>query len=164
MNESLLDIVEVPLKKMEITHKHLVEKAKFYLSSAKQCNPVFTEKGSARIHEYPDVIGWTGNECFVLECKASLSDLKADAKKESRSESGRGLGNRRYYFLPQELYEQIQNKLHECIPKGWGVIICFDNMNPRQVRHRDSKVFGSNIKAERDFLRSRVMEIQRFGR
>ena len=50
------------------THNQLVEKAKFWLKNAKKCNPVFAEKGSARIGEFPDAIGWNGDKVYQYAC------------------------------------------------------------------------------------------------
>jgi len=148
-----------------MTHKELVKKAKFWLQSAKRCNPVFTEKGSPKAKEFPDAIGWTSGGCFIVECKISLSDLRADSKKECRNESHNGFGNWRYFLLTSQLYEQIQNRINDYIPQGWGIVVLdYNFMYPRQIRHHGSNLFDSNIIAERDFLRSRIMVIQEFGR
>jgi len=150
---------------MEITHKELVAKAKFWLQSAKVCNPVFTERGSAKFREFPDAIGWSNGQCFVVECKISLSDLRADFHKECRKNSHKSFGNFRYFLLTSELYEKIQNRFTDFIPKGWGIIILdYSSIGIRQLRFHGSEKFRSNIVAERDFLRSRILEIQRFGR
>ncbi len=143
-------------------HKKLVNLAIGYLS-AKQCNPVFSERGSARISEMPDVIGWN-SECIIIECKTTISDLKTDAKKPFRS-NGKGMGNRRFYLFPCELYEYIlRNKKDNMILEGWGVLTITENHQIRQFRFKNSKRFRSNIKAERDYLRSRILQIQRFGK
>ena len=144
----------------EITHKKLTELAKFWLKSSKQCNPVFSEQWSQNFSEMPDAIGFKTDSCIVVECKTSKSDLYADRKKKFR-ESG-GLGNERYYCLTEELFEQCKDFDF----KGWGVIIYKVNYGQiRKVRGSDfdSMQFESNIKNERDFLRSRILEIQRFG-
>ena len=143
----------------EMTHKELVGHAKFWLSRSKQCNPVFIEKGSGNFSEMPDVIGFTSNQSMVIECKISKSDLRADKKKPHRQTGG--LGNLRYYFIPLSLYEECK----DFDWNGWGVVTITpnDGILVRQIRGLNSKEFESNIKNERDFLRSRVLEIQRFG-
>lgn len=142
----------------EITHKKLTELAKFWLKSSKQCNPVFAEQGSANFSEMPDAIGFKTDSCIVVECKTSKSDLYADRKKPFR-ESG-GLGNLRYYFLTEELYKECKNFDF----RGWGIVVLKSYLSQgRQVRGMDSIEFDSSIKNERDFLRSRILEIQRFG-
>jgi hypothetical protein len=87
----------------------------------------------------------------------SKSDLYADRKKPFR-ESG-GLGNLRYYFMPESLYNECKNFDF----RGWGVVVLTEMSVIKKIRGIDSIEFESNMKNERDFLRSRVLEIQRFG-
>src|SRR5690348_2379200 len=61
------------------THGELVSKAKAWLRSHKRCNPVFT--GHASCCEVPDAIGWSARGSVLIECKVSISDLRADGKK-----------------------------------------------------------------------------------
>ncbi len=143
-----------------LTHKDLVKHAVRWLAGAQQCNPVFSERGSARVGEVPDAIGFTANESVVVEVKVSKSDLMADKKKPHRT-NGDGMGNRRYYLLTEELYQQCKD--HDW--RGWGVAVWSDrSLCVRQVRGMSSEEFNSNIQKERDFLRSRILEVQRFGR
>lgn len=148
-----------------MTHKDLVKLGVNYLLNAKKCNPVFAERGSANISEVPDVIGWTSRECIIIECKASRADYLADRKKPSRKDN-KGLGSRRYYLLTKDVYDVIVcSKFTDC---GWGILVATESASGvksvRQVTCKGSVVFKSNIKAERDFLRSRIMQIQRFGK
>ncbi len=146
------------MKPKKFTHKELVKKAVYWLGHAKQCNPVFGERGSRQIAEIPDAIGFTAHESIVVEVKISKSDLLADKKKSHRT-NGEGMGNKRFYLMPQELYEQ-------CIDHdwgGWGVLTC-NKYGTKQARGMKSDEFESSIKSERDFLRSRVLEIQNFGK
>ena len=142
---------------MTQTHKKLTERASQWLKNAKQCNPVFSEQGSANFSEMPDAIGFKSDLCIVVECKISKSDLYADRKKKFR-ESG-GLGDLRYYFMPESLYQECKDFDF----KGWGLVVLTENNVVKKVRGIDSDRFKSNIKNERDFLRSRILEIQRFG-
>lgn len=146
----------------EMTHKELVKLGVSYLQSAKQCNPVFVECGSAKISEMPDIIGWNSKDCIVIECKVSQGDLIADFKKSFRGD-GKGLGSRRYYLLTEEI---CNDEIYSRITKfGWGILVAFESrIGVRQIRRHDSITFKSNLKAERDFLRSRILQIQRFGR
>ena len=141
----------------KINHKKLTERAKQWLINAKQCNPVFTEQGSANFSEMPDAIGFKTDHCIITECKTSKSDLYADRKKPFRESDG--LGNLRYYFMPESLYCEC-NRFDF---NGWGVVIVTSQGVVKKVRGIDSINFESNIKNERDFLRSRILEIQRFG-
>jgi hypothetical protein len=143
-----------------MTHNDLVKKAVVWLKTAQQCNPVFSERGSARIPEVPDAIGFTSTESIVVEVKVSKGDLMADKKKLHRT-NGDGMGNRRYYLMPEDIYQECKGNDW----RGWGVAVWSDrSMCVRQVRGMSSKEFSSNIQKERDFLRSRILEVQRFGR
>lgn len=142
-----------------LTHSDLVKKAVAWLKSAKQCNPVFAERGSQMISEMPDAIGFGPHSTVVVECKVSMSDLQVDAKKPHRLD-GTAMGTQRYYLMPGYLYYK---KCRDHDFGGWGVLICDDTHPAQQVRGMKSADFESNTKSERDFLRSRVLEVQRFG-
>jgi len=142
-----------------VTHKQLVQLAKLWLMKSKGCNPVFTEKGSAQNSEFPDAIGWESSDCLIVECKVSVSDFHADKNKDFRI-NGQGLGKYRYYLIPKENLDLVKNYL----PEGWGLVVAdSEHSMPHQERLMGSKEFISNIEAERNFLRSRILEIQRFG-
>ena len=146
-----------------MTHKELVEKARFWLLSAKGCNPVFTEKGSAHSNERPDAIGWSGQESIIVECKTTETDLRADAKKTFRPNSHTGMGNLRYYLFPDDLWETIKNK-SDINFFGFG-IVCIDlNGFAYQVRLKHSAKFICNERAEIYYLRNRILEVQKYGR
>ena len=47
---------------------------------------------------------------------------------------------------------------------GWGLVVADHSHSlPRQERFFSSKEFVTNLTSERDFLRSRILEVQRFG-
>lgn len=142
-------------------HNDLVSKAKYWLSSAKQCNPVFTEKGSSKTGEMPDTIGWTGDGSIVVECKTSIADFRNDKKKSFRKKPKKGMGKYRYLLFSQELYNKIPK---DELPEGWGIIIEGINGHVRQVNLKSSDRFKYNIKAELYYLRNRILNIQNFGR
>lgn len=137
-----------------MTHKELVKLAGLWLFRSKGCNPVFIEKGSAGCSEIPDAIGWNCDECFIVECKTSCQDLYANVKKNLK------LGDRKFFLMSKSLYELCKNN----IPDGWGVLTFPDNSNiVRQERFKDSIKFDSCLESEVRYLRSRILEIQRFG-
>ena len=148
--------------KQTVIHKELLQKAKRYLIGTRQCNPVFIERGSASLCEFPDVIGWDARECVVIECKASLEDFRADKKKACRT-NGDGLGSQRFFLVPIGIQQAVEKEL----PDGWGLLVDDRPGLPgtfiRQVRFKNSGRHKRNFKAEVLFLRSRVLEIQRFG-
>ena len=144
----------------DVTHDQLVGWAGDWLRTAKGCCPLFMEQTSAKISEIPDAIGWNHDGCIVVECKTSLDDLYADRRKPHRTEPGRGLGNRRYYLVTHELYQTVPATAWTV---GWGILTTSPAHTTRQVRFKGSAEFVSNLGAERDFLRSRFLELQRFG-
>lgn len=141
-------------------HNQLIELGKNWLLSAKGCNPVFTEKGSAKSGEMPDVIGWNSQESIVVECKTSLYDFRADSKKPFRVDPKNGMGKFRYYLFTQELYNVIPD--YE-LPVGWGIVVINSFQGVQQVRFKKSQIWPFNLKAELYYLRNRILEIQRFG-
>ena len=147
-------------------HNNLVQRAKLYLIRTCGCNPVFTEQGSARGHEIPDVIGWKSGLCTIIECKVSLGDLKADQKKIHRRNPQLGMGNYRFYMVTPELWEtSLKKRINEMIEDHWGVLVGGKiTYRHCRIKMRNARMMKSNIEAERDFLRSRILEIQRFGK
>ena len=139
-----------------MTHNKLVNLTKEYARFAHQCNPVFSEKGSAKLSEFPDVIGWTSKDCIVFECKTNKQDFRADLKKPHRQKNG--LGSLRYYIMPDNLYLEVKEE----IPEGFG-IVTERRERLQQIRFKGSKQFERNLLAEVYYLRSRIFEIQRFG-
>lgn len=87
------------------------------------CYPIVLEDVHVTaVTEQPDVFAFTtwGNTLLV-ECKASMSDFRADAKKSFRRRPEMGMGRERYYCFPEGL------AIHEeDIPAGWGVMIVGD--------------------------------------
>ena len=144
-----------------MNHKQLVLRAKDWLIGAGGCNPVFIEKGSAKSKEMPDAIGWNSKDSIVIECKASLSDFRADKKKLFRRKPNKGMGVRRYYLFTTELYPMIPK---EEIPKGWGIILTREHGHTRKISRSFSDRFKRNIKAELYYLRSRILAIQNYGK
>jgi hypothetical protein len=80
----------------------------------------------------PDAIGWHGGWTFLIECKASRADFKADASKSFRVNPAHGVGDFRYYLTtgPDIISEQD-------IPEKWGLL----HLTPRGrvivVRHAE---------------------------
>ncbi len=137
-------------------HSDLVKEAKKWLINAKGCNPVFCEKGSSGCAEIPDAIGWTTDKCIVVECKVSKSDFLANNKKTLR------LGDKRFFMVPKILYEEVK----DIIPQGHGIITVNETDNgyySRQERFKDSVDFSSCLNSEISYLRSRILEVQRYG-
>ena len=87
--------------------------------------------------ECPDAIGWVNGHCIVVECKATLSDFRADAKKLARTESYVALGNLRFFLTPKGLLDNQE------IPDRWGLyeVVGRSIMFNRGVRNPGSRAF-----------------------
>ena len=97
------------------THSLLIEQSAKWLQR-RGCSIVITDmahQGS----ETPDAIGWYGRAgSIVIECKASLSDFRADAQKSFRRDPARGMGCLRYFCAEKGLLKLEQ------LPPKWGLL------------------------------------------
>ena len=93
--------------------------------------------------EIPDAIGFKCGSSMLVECKVSVSDFKADAKKPYRIKQELGMGNYRYYLCPEGLIKP------DYLPKGWGLIY---EKKGRLKQIIGSSHFETNYQAERGFL------------
>ena len=86
-----------------LSHRQLVERARNWLLGSERVRVVVSEWNASTM-EHPDAIGWhTGGQSVVIECKASLSDFRADKKKPFRVHESMGMGNKRYFLAPKGL-------------------------------------------------------------
>ena len=102
-------------------HKELVQRANKWLKNTRKCGVILIEwYGGPR--ETPDAIGWVkGRDSILIECKATITDFKADSKKYFRKRAGYGMGRERYYMTPPNLIDI------DDLPKGWGLLEVHDN-------------------------------------
>lgn len=96
-----------------LTHALLVEQAAKWLS--RKCAVVITDMTHAG-PETADAIGWHGRNSILVECKASVSDFRADAAKSFRINPDSGMGCQRYYCAPRGLLNV------NAIPPRWGLL------------------------------------------
>lgn len=66
--------------------------------------------------ETPDAIGFDGGRSTLIECKISISDFRADAKKYFRRRPEQGVSPYRFYCTPKGLLSLSS------IPPCWGLI------------------------------------------
>ena len=109
------------------THAELVAVAARWLQGSRRCAVVITEMTTGE-RETPDAIGWQGRNSFVVECKASVADWRADAKKYFRRQPERGMGRQRYWLVPKLLAE------HAPADDGWGLVVVNDAGRARLAR------------------------------
>ena len=87
-------------------------------------------------NEIPDIMGFNNACTVVIECKASLSDFKADLKKAHRQHVFK-LGQMRCYLCPAGL---IATNL---VPEGWGLLYAHPNKITIEVKppwHSDLEI------------------------
>jgi hypothetical protein len=94
----------------QVTHDQLVGVARKWLRQSCNCTVVITELVTY-VDETPDAIGWKGQGGYggiptsiLVECKTSLSDLKADLSKPFR-DPRMGMGMLRYYLVPAGAFQ-----------------------------------------------------------
>ena len=100
-----------------MTHADLITAASRWLRIVRRHSVVLSDVHSAATNEQPDVIAWrnTGFSTLV-ECKASRTDFRRDAKKRCRAEE-RGMGYERYFCAPDGMIPEAE------LPSGWGLIV-----------------------------------------
>jgi hypothetical protein len=84
-----------------------------------------TEIFAAGCREQADAIGFRTNGTALVECKTSLADFRADAKKPERQLGG--LGVYRFYMSPPALITP------EMLPPRWGLLWA-DGRNIEEIR------------------------------
>jgi len=122
-----------------MTHEELVNRAVWWLSESQGCQIVLAEQGGGLTGELADAIGWHNHESILVECKVSISDLRADFKKPWRVYPDLGIGSFRWYMVPKELEDDARRVLREPFKSGessfqyeyrWGLLVC----HPSQIR------------------------------
>jgi len=138
-----------------MTHDDLVEVARLWLlkhSSGhhhkQPCSLVTTELVSAG--ETPDAIGWNPGFSWLVECKTSRADFRADKKKWPRRNPKEGLGDFRYYLCETDLIRPDE------LPDKWGLLF----WNGKKVKVAKVAEFQeANHRSERTILISLLRRI-----
>jgi len=101
---------------VDLTHKDLVKIGKRWLKEIAKCDIVIAERSAPGSPEVPDVFGVKNSKhSFLLECKASRSDFRADDNKWFRH-NDLGMGQTRYYLAPKNIIPL------EEVPESWGLL------------------------------------------
>lgn len=100
---------------MSITHADLVQRAVRWLLNTKGCTIAFSEMSTGNL-EYPDAIGFQGRTSIVVECKTSRADYLRDKHKAFRRLSPMGMGQCRYYMVPEDMIDVGE------LPARWGLL------------------------------------------
>jgi hypothetical protein len=114
-----------------IRHSDLVEIARKWLVNKQRCPIVLTELSTSS-GETPDAIGWYRGNSILIECKASITDFKADLKKDFRITEFQdvGMGIERFYLTPKGLLDP------NIIPEGWGLLE-YDGKHIKRIKIPD---------------------------
>lgn len=132
------------------THSELVDVARDWL---RRQHPIVLTELTVQDAECADALGFAyRGKTTLVECKASRSDFKADAKKVFRRLPERGMGLHRYFMAPAGLLNADE------LPAGWGLL----EWNGKFVRtQRTSFLFTDrNYDAEQSVL---VSTLRRLG-
>lgn len=119
-----------------MTHRELCILACRWLARKKRCEHTFAEIQSQYLQEFPDAIGFhygsQDNGAFVVECKTSISDFRADKNKTWRAFEQAGLpggmGLFRYYLVPDGLVAEAD------VAEDHGLLYAAPNGKVRVVR------------------------------
>lgn len=100
-----------------MTHQELVSRAMHWTNKTLKMPVVLYDQDYG--HEKPDVIGFSGWKCSVIECKRTRSDFFRDQDKP-HVKWKISIGDTRWYFTPPKLV-----KIEE-LPEGYGLAECHD--------------------------------------
>lgn len=108
-------------------HSKLVKEAAHWLRSTRGCMLVVSEMACANSREFPDAMGWRGiGESVLVECKASITDFRADKHKPHRQYDG--LGQERWFYAKRGVIPVSE------LPEGWGLLERQEILNSHMVR------------------------------
>ena len=115
------------IKPENITHEELVELGRAWLIKPYAQCADYGHYGCAVITEItcntwggeqPDVLGFnlSRSQSILIECKASLSDFRADKKKIFRENPEFGIGSQRWFLAPAGIIPIGE------LPEKWGLL------------------------------------------
>lgn len=141
-------------------HEKLIEIGYVWLIKSIKCSFAFKNLISYA-KEKPDLIGWKNQDSILIECKTSRSDFLADKKKSFRIHGNMGVGNYRFYLVPESLLNI------DDIPEKWGWLAVNEKGKIRKclfpkgnVWNNESR-FESHLPSERVMLCSALRRIQK---
>ena len=137
-----------------MTHRGLVKRAERLLLSW-GLSPVYCEKGSCAFAEFPDAIGWNRfGESHLIEVKTSVADFKADSKKPHRIRPETGVGDYRWYLVPEAIKDRVD------APAQWGILVHYESSDIVRKAKKAEKM-PKDAYVEISHLRARINEFQR---
>ncbi len=130
------------------SHDQLVDLARQWLMR-QGCQIVITEMTTEAMEE-ADAIGWSSGWSRLVECKVSRSDFRADRQKPFRRMPDWGMGEERYYLVPDGLIAVDE------VPPGWGLLEVFKG---RVFKRLASKHFEADCRRELLLLTSAIRRL-----
>lgn len=157
------ELEECTTSKIPMTHRGLCELARRWLlrpmsgdgplKQGGDCKRAFSEIQAGNWGEQADAFGLNSYYSVLIEVKMSVSDFRADSKKEHRKRPELGIGDYRYYMTPEGLLDP------DTVPEKWGLIEVTNRRQCRVVRgyavdriNPQRWQFDANIRAERCLL------------
>jgi hypothetical protein len=135
------------------THEQLRKRAIRWLTNTKHCGAVLSEIVTAA-REIPDAIGWRAGWSYVVECKVSRGDWRANAQK-MHEQTGGAVGRLRYILCPEGMIRADE------ATDGWGLLWLVSEGRHSYVRERKAaEARESNLQAEVDLLVSAMRRLQ----
>ena len=122
-----------------MTHEDLRKRAIRWLTNTKHCGVVLSELVT-QLSEIPDAVGWQSWASYLVECKVSRSDFRAQQDKPWMR-SGRGVGQFRYYMVPDSLIS-----VDDLGDSDWGLLWASEyqvrviKMAPRREPNREDEI------------------------
>lgn len=128
-------------------HDKLVKKGRAW---AFRHYPLVVSELSASGAETADIVAFGHGYTAVIECKANRADFFVDQKKNVRRWPEQGMGDARYYLVPQGLIT-VQE-----LPDGWGLL---ELKGERVFKTVESRLFEKKARAELSVLVSIIRRL-----
>lgn len=139
---------------MKLTHEYLAKQGAKWLKA--HGYPIVKVESHSNRLEHPDVIGFNASHSAVIEVKISKEDFLRDFDKHCRQPWFTGLGNYRFFLVPESLYTELkiesENKWHFLLSTDDGQVFSPDICPESNQIPWDWESFGSDMAMERKIL------------
>lgn len=139
---------------MKLTHEFLVKQGGKWLKA--HGYPIVKVESHSNRLEHPDIIGFNASHSAVIEVKTSKADFFRDFDKPCRQPWFTGLGNYRFFLVPESLYTELEidpdSKWHYLLARDDGSIYSTEiHPNSNQIPWNWERL-GSDMAMERAIL------------
>lgn len=135
-----------------MNHHELCHMAAKWIRRHRRCSVVLVDVKTINTREQPDVLAWQNYGYSVLvEVKVDVQDFVRDHKKVFRRLPDRGMGQERWFAMPDGMWAKVPQVHRNLNPAGvldssWGLVE-FDEKGKAWVRYRP-KPFKEYARAE----------------